>query len=79
MNYYDIPFDQVQHRYQVLPPATEPEPKTPKPESQPPPIDPRFMRNAIMGKLLRTLDPFTEARESYAATLKLLKQQHGGR
>jgi hypothetical protein len=78
MNYYDIPFDQIQHRYQVLTPRTEPEPKPAPPKNQPPPIDPSFMWNTIMGKLLRALEPFPEARETYAATLKLLKEQYAG-
>jgi hypothetical protein len=74
MNYYDIPFDQVQHRYQVRTPVTEPE--KPGAKNQAPALDPRFMWQTIMGKLLRSLEPFPEAREAYVETLRVLKEQY---
>jgi hypothetical protein len=70
MNYYDIPFDECIHRY-----ACTPAPD-PTPPAAPPPVNPNFMWNTIMGRLLRTLDAFPEARAASVETLRILKDEY---
>lgn len=74
MNYSNKPFE-LPVRYHVAP-ETQPKPKTGA--AQTPPANSAFMWDIITGKLLRSLDPFPDARDAYAETLRILREQYAG-